>query len=799
MPGTRPGWSWRRWNDSAGTTDDVVLETDREGRFVWVQPTVTELLGWDPGELLGESARSFVHPDDLERAFDLRRLVYDGTEPDDIDARFRTLDGRYRECTVRARPLVAGSGEVTGIVLVLRDVHRQTAVLRALTTLSRANRELVRAQDEPGLLQRMCETVVHAGLYPLAWYGRPVDDAERTVRPVARAGPSAHYLDQVRMQWGGGPLAQGPTGLAVRTGTTQVRNDIVADPAYEPWLEAARAHGFSCAVVLPVVVDGEVDGVLGVYAAEPGSFDDLALSLLEDLAADVGFGLTRLRESARMREAVTRQEQGASRMRATLDSLLDPFALLESVRDEDGRLVDLRYVDVNDSAVSYNRMPRDQLLGSTMLQLFPALLDSGPLAAYFAAIETGEPMILDDVPYVNEMFGTTRYYDLRGVKTGDALALTWRDVTERRLEAEQLAASRAEYRLLAEHASDFVVRTDAAGRIDWVSPSMTRALGYDRDELVGLRASDLVHPDDADLPVRANRALARGEAVHDRVRMRRKDSHGWFDFTVRPVLDDSGHVVSQVSSWSRVDAEVEAEQALHSSETRFRLLAENASDIVYQTDLAGAITWISPSVESVLGWTPEQLVGTSAADLLHPQDTVLHVGDRPTDAGGDLLKRFRTRSGEHRWMAMRSSPVVGDGEIAGAVVALRDVHAETLAQQALEASEALFRTAMQAAAIGMALADLDGGFRVVNGALCELVGRDEHWLLGHRFLDLVHPDDHVVVLEDRERMLSGRWRAASASTGWCAPTAARSGCVGRAWSSATATASRTSSWCSSRT
>jgi diguanylate cyclase (GGDEF)-like protein/PAS domain S-box-containing protein len=509
-------------------------------------------------------------------------------------------------------------------------------------------------------------------------------------------------------------------------------------------------------VVLPVLVDGEVDGVLGVYAAEPGSFDDLALSLLEDLAADVGFGLTRLRESARMREAVTRQEQGASRMRATLDSLIDPFALLESVRDEDGRLVDLRYVDANDAAVAYNRMPREQLLGSTMLQLFPALLDSGPLTAYFAAIETGEPMILDDVPYVNEMFGTTRYYDLRGVRTGDGLALTWRDVTERRLEAEQLAASRAEYRLLAEHASDFVVRTDAAGRIDWVSPSMTRALGYDRDELVGLRASDLVHPEDADLPARANRALARGEAVHDRVRMRRKDgSHGWFDFTVRPVLDDSGHVVSRVSSWSRVDAEVEAEDALHRSETRFRLLAENASDIVYQTDLAGAITWISPSVESVLGWTPEQLVGTSAADLLHPQDTVLHVGDRPTDAGGDLLKRFRTRSGEHRWMAMRSSPVVGDGEIAGAVVALRDVHAETLAQQALQASEALFRTAMQAAAIGMALADLDGGFRVVNGALCELVGRDEHWLLGHRFLDLVHPDDHVVVLEDRERMLSG--------------------------------------------
>jgi diguanylate cyclase (GGDEF)-like protein/PAS domain S-box-containing protein len=753
---TQPGWSWERWRDAADTTPDVVVETDRDGSFVWMQPTVTTLLGWSPQDLIGLPARDFVHPDDLERAFDVRRLVYDGVEPEDTQCRFRTSDGRYRECTVRARPLVVGDGEITGAVLVLRDVHRQTAVLRALATLSRANAVLVRARDEEGLLQRTCETVVEAGLYPLAWYGRPLEDEQRSVQPVARAGSAVGYVDRVRVEWGDGPLAKGPVGTAVRSRTTQVRNDLSGDAAYGPWLEAARAHDLSCLVALPVLVDGAVDGVLAVYAAEPGSFDDLALTLLEDLAADLGFGLSRLRASARLEEALAEQEQWAGRLRATLDSLLDPFALLESVRDEQGRLVDLRYLDANDAGVAYNRMPRDELIGSTMLTLFPGLLHSGPLAAYFHAIETGEPMILDDVPYVNEMFGTTRYYDLRGVRTGDGLALTWRDVTERRREAEELAASRAEYRLLAEHASDFVVRSDPRGVIDWVSPSTTRAIGYEPDELIGMRAGDLVHPDDAALPASVNRRLAHGEAVHDRVRMRRKDgTYGWFDFLVRPVLDHEGRVLSRVSSWRSVDAEVAAETALHESETRFRLLAENASDVVYQTDLDGRITWVSPSVESVLGWEPDNLLGTAAVDLLHPQDTVMHVGTRATAASGDLLKRFRTRGGEHRWMALRSTPVQLDGEVTGAVVGLRDVHAETLAQHALAASESLFRTAMRSAAIGMALADLDGGFQVVNEAMCALVGREEQWLLEHRFPDLVHEDDLPLVLEDRERMLSG--------------------------------------------
>jgi diguanylate cyclase (GGDEF)-like protein/PAS domain S-box-containing protein len=764
VPGTQPGWSWERYRQSADTTFDVVCEVDPAGRLVWLQPTVKALLGWDPEELLGTEARSLVHPDDVETALSTRSVAYVGVDPDDIDCRFRTSDGRYRQCTVRSRPLVEADGSVRGLVLVLRDVHRPMAVLRALATLSRANQELVRAEDETELLVRMCRTIVEAGLYPLAWYGRPELDSDRTVVPIAAAGPRTDYLDSVRISWGDGPLGQGPTGVAVRTATTQVRNELRADPAYEPWREAAEKHGFACSVALPVLVDGVVDGVLKVYAEETGAFDDLALLLLEDLAADLGYGLARVRQGVQLRDLVQVAESGARRLRATLDSLLDPFVLLESVRDEAGRLVDLRYADANDAGVGYNRRPREELIGATMLELFPGLFSNGPLASYFEAIETGEPMILDDVPYGNEMFGETRYYDLRGVKNGDGLALTWRDVTERKRAAQELSDSRADYRLLAENASDFVLRSRPDGTIDWASPSATRALGYDVDDLLGRRASWFLHPDQTPLAAAANERLAAGETVHDRVLLRRADStYAWFEFIARPVLDADGALISRVSSWRDVDAEVRAEQAQRESDARFRLLAENASDVVYQTGGDGTISWISPSVSAVLGWSPEDLLGTSAIDLVHPQDTVLQIASDQAESGtSEVLKRFRCRDGEHRWMAVRATPMVSDVVDAradagadGSVVALRDVHAQTLGQQALRASEALFRTAMQSASIGMALAGLDGSFRVVNEAMCRLVDRDESWMLAHGFPDLVHPDDLEVVLGDRAAMIAG--------------------------------------------
>jgi HD-GYP domain-containing protein (c-di-GMP phosphodiesterase class II) len=177
--------------------------------------------------------------------------------------------------------------------------------LRALTTLSRANGVMVRARDEDQLLGEMCATVVDAGQYLFAWYGRPVGDAEQSVEVRAVAGDHGNYLEGIRISWGDNTLGRGPTGTAIRTRRTQVVNDFLSNPDYAPWIDAALAHGFRCSISLPVVVAGRVDGALMVYAAEAGSFDAMAQTLLEDLAADLGYGLSRLRDATHLAEALS--------------------------------------------------------------------------------------------------------------------------------------------------------------------------------------------------------------------------------------------------------------------------------------------------------------------------------------------------------------------------------------------------------------------------------------------------------------------------------------------------------------
>jgi PAS domain-containing protein len=141
-------------------------------------------------------------------------------------------------------------------------------------------------------------------------------------------------------------------------------------------------------------------------------------------------------------------------------------------------------------------MSHDELLGSTLLGLFPGHDDAGLVRQYGRVVDSGEPLAIDDLPYHQERLDEDRFYDVRAFRIGDRLFCTWRDVTERHVAAQELATSEERFRLLAENASDVVYQSDATGLIEWISPAVTQALGLHPDELMGTLGVDLIHPDD---------------------------------------------------------------------------------------------------------------------------------------------------------------------------------------------------------------------------------------------------------------------------------------------------------------
>jgi PAS domain S-box-containing protein len=133
-------------------------------------------------------------------------------------------------------------------------------------------------------------------------------------------------------------------------------------------------------------------------------------------------------------------------------------------------------------------------------------------------------------------------------------------------------------------------------------------------------------------------------------------------------------------------------------EARYRLIAENARDIVIQMDRDARILYASPSVR-MLGYSPEEVIGRRGPDFVHPDDlkrlldnTVHVLKGAPSDAAQDRRYRFRWKDGGYRWFEGNPSRLVDEsGAVVGFLNILRDVQESVQAAEALAQSEALYR------------------------------------------------------------------------------------------------------------
>lgn len=208
----------------------------------------------------------------------------------------------------------------------LETEHRLRRVNRTLKSLSACNSAVIHAMSEEQLLQRMCEVAVESGGYKMAWVGYTEQDAARTIRPVARAGDGADYVQNAKISWADDEAGRGPAGLSVRTGEVQVIRDIANAPSMGPWQEAAKAHGYRSIVALPLKGAAGNFGTLVIYSGEVGAFGAEELALLTEMAGDLAYGITALRTQIS-------NEQGLQRLERSMEATVEALASTVEMRD----------------------------------------------------------------------------------------------------------------------------------------------------------------------------------------------------------------------------------------------------------------------------------------------------------------------------------------------------------------------------------------------------------------------------------------------------------------------------------
>ncbi len=198
------------------------------------------------------------------------------------------------------------------------------------------------------------------------------------------------------------------------------------------------------------------------------------------------------RDITERKQTEARLRASEERFRAAAQGSLDAFMILESVRNEAGEIGYFTFVEINSRTEQLVAMRRAAVIGQRLCELMPINRTAGLLDEYARVVETSEP--LEKETSIAEEDIAARWLQHHVVPLGDGIAITCRDITQRKLADEALRQSEEKYRQLVENISDLFFLLDETNVITCISPAITQLNGYTPEEIIGRPFVEFVHP-----------------------------------------------------------------------------------------------------------------------------------------------------------------------------------------------------------------------------------------------------------------------------------------------------------------
>src|SRR5215203_2552048 len=339
---------------------------------------------------------------------------------------------------------------------------------------------------------------------------------------------------------------------------------------------------------------------------------------------------------------------------------------------------------------------------------------------------------------------------------------------------DKLRKSEARYRTVLDAAFDAIVTITPDGIVRWFNRGAERIFGYRAEEVIGQPVTLLMPERYRDLCVAGlHRYLRTGEArvvggTTELVALRKDGSEFPIEMSLGETLEDGERLFTGVIR--DVTERKEVENVVKESEERFRSLVQNASDIITILEADGTVRYISPALERVTGYKPEERVGTNAFGSVHPDDR-----ERALGTFAEVLKKpgihqpleFRVphKDGSWRYLEHVVNNLLDDPAVRGVVITSRDVTKrkaleKQLRHQALHdpltglpnralfmdrLEHALTRANRRGSKIAVLFMDLDN-FKITNDSLGHEIGDQLLVAVAERLKACLRPEDTVARL-----------------------------------------------------
>ncbi|MWG34509.1 PAS domain S-box protein [Halomarina oriensis] len=468
----------------AATTSDAIVTVDEGGTIRYTNPAVTDVLGYDPDELVGEPLTTLIPPDLVDRHRErLTRYLETGERTidwNDIELPGRRADGQTVPLSVAFSEFVDdGERYFTG---VMRDVTDRKRLAAERDLYHDATQRILGADSfEDGL--RIALDAVGSAMdwqYGEAWTAR--DERLGCVDGSYTTSAASEAFGATTTDWRF-ERGEGLVGRVWETATAEWMVDVTGTDAPFERSAAAADAGLRAALGVPIVSDGSVVAVLVFFLEEPREVDEGMLEATRTIAADLGRLMERLEA-----ETALRAERNLN------ERILETSPVGIAILGTDGT-----FSYSNDRAAEIlGAEDLDPPFGYDDLDVELLSFDGRPVAGdeapYRRLAEVGE-----SVSGVLRLLvgGETRWLSVHGTpldvdeRPSTTTVLSLHDVTDRK---------RRERRLLQQETAmntvgDGLYALDEADRFVVVNDAYCELIGYDRTELLGRPASDIVGDD----------------------------------------------------------------------------------------------------------------------------------------------------------------------------------------------------------------------------------------------------------------------------------------------------------------
>ena len=338
----------------------------------------------------------------------------------------------------------------------------------------------------------------------------------------------------------------------------------------------------------------------------------------------------------------------------------------------------------------------------------------------------------------------------------------------RKATEEALKASEALYRSILDASPDNITVSTLEGRIKMISPNGLKLIGFKEEEIIGRYLGEFLIPEDTERAIRNIEGMFNGifNGSEEYRLIHADKSIIPVEINAEFVRNDAGEPLQIVFAIRDITERIKNQSALRESEEKFRFMAENTSDVLWHMDKDFCFDYISPSIERIQGYKPDDLIGKQLFSIMN-EDGIRQIQEVSSGVSarlekGELPKEMQfeyesiCKDGSWIWVEVNVSIHFDkDMRPEGFHGVTRDISERKKNEAILLQSEEKYRLLVENSPNGIAIYQ-DGKFVYVNATGLKIFGANSaDQLLGKPVLSIVHPDSLDAVIKRVSQVTSG--------------------------------------------